>query len=220
VDITFRLEGGEDFPFKNTATHPTTKKGKMFLGPNPRVETLVDALAADLDRRKYVLILRGIPGSGKSSLGKQIQTLLWERFGLQAPICSADSFFETRRGYQFDRSQLSQAHEACAAAFARAITPGGTCRVVIVDNTNTQRWEYATYESEALARGFFLKILQVKCPDLLSATRVAKRNIHGVPPERVLMMFARWEDDGEEEEGREVVTFAPQFGFDSNTRDS
>ena len=60
----------------------------------------------------------------------------------------------------------------------------------------------------------------MKCPDLLSATRVAKRNIHGVPPERVLMMFARWEDDEEQEEGKEVVTFAPQFEFDPKGRDS
>jgi len=162
-----------------------TRTGKLQREAEfPRVEALVHTVA--VDRKKHVLILRGIPGSGKSSLGKQIQTLLWDNYRLQARIRSADSLFETRQGYRFDRSKLSKAHEACQEAYVRAIAPGGTCRVVIVDNTNTQRWEYKTYKSEALARGFRLKILQVKCPDQRSAARVAKRNIHGVAPERVL----------------------------------
>ena len=125
-------------------------------------------------------------------------------------------FFETRHGYAFDPKLLSSAHQNCRKQFLRelqaskASSGSGTSprpSVVLVDNTNTQKWEYEAYEADALANGFEVQILEVKCPDFLTATRVAKRNSHGVPLDRVLAMFARWEDDNRSF----VKSFAPSF---------
>jgi predicted kinase len=176
---------------------------------NPHLRAFVVHLMRG--KRQQVVILRGIPGSGKSFIGKQIQHLLWEKYHILAPICSADLFFETTRGYEFDPKGLSSAHQRCRKQFLHALEAAKASSssaetetktktetglsVILVDNTNTQKWEYDEYESEALANGFEVQIVQVKCPDLLTATRVAKRNSHGVPLDRVLAMFARWEDD-------------------------
>ena len=179
----------------------------------------LQALVKDLmtsKNKQVVVILRGIPGSGKSFLGKQIQQQLLEEYNVFASICSADLFFETRHGYAFDPKLLASAHQNCRKQFLRelqaskASSGSGTSprpSVVLVDNTNTQKWEYEAYEADALANGFELHILEVKCPDLLTATRVAKRNSHGVPLDRVLAMFARWEDDNRPF----VKSFAPLF---------
>eukprot|EP00644_Phytophthora_capsici_P017669 jgi/Phyca11/571513/estExt2_Genewise1.C_PHYCAscaffold_420300 len=154
-------------------------------------------------KRPVVVILRGIPGSGKSTLGREIEVICRHR-GVAFTACSADFFFETPRGYVFDVSKLGAAHSKCKAEFARAVhgdTPrkadGGkaTQHVVLVDNTSTQRWEYETYEHIATSSGSHVHIVEMRCEDAFMAYRMGQRNSHGVPPDKVVSMFMRWEED-------------------------
>ena len=55
---------------------------------------------------KILILVRGIPGSGKSTFAN----LIWNSYA----ICEADKFFYDKDGnYNFDPSKLKQAHEWC-----------------------------------------------------------------------------------------------------------
>ncbi|ETM48512.1 hypothetical protein L914_06949 [Phytophthora nicotianae] len=180
----------------------------------PELVPVVDDMLSSKDTGKpVVVILRGIPGSGKSTLGREIEAICHHR-GVALTACSADFFFETPRGYVFDVRKLGAAHSKCKGDFTRAVQ-GGIPRnisdrsyhqhVVLVDNTSTQRWEYEPYEDIAKSHGSRVHIVEMKCADALMAFRMGQRNSHGVPPDKVVSMFMRWEDDAR------AHCFTPQF---------
>lgn len=60
-----------------------------------------------------VLILRGLPGSGKSTYVGGMD---------RAVVCSADDFFYNAKGqYQFDPSRLEEVHRRCFGKFFEAV---------------------------------------------------------------------------------------------------
>jgi hypothetical protein len=184
----------------------------------PDLVSVVDGtLNGNVDARKtVVIILRGIPGSGKSTLAREIEAICCHR-GVAFTACSADYFFETPRGYEFDVKKLSSAHSKCKGDFTRAVQDepplnhgSGRHRrphqhIVLVDNTSTQLWEYGTYEDIAKSNGCRVHIVEMKCTDALTAFRMGQRNSHGVPPDKVVSMFLRWEKDSR------AHVFMPQF---------
>lgn len=68
-------------------------------------------------------------------------------------------------------------------------------RLVIVDNTNSQRWEYAPYVAAARACGFAVRVVEIAVRDTETLRCVNARNRHGVPLEAAQAMLARWEPD-------------------------
>jgi hypothetical protein len=68
--------------------------------------------------------------------------------------------------------------------------------LVIVDNTNTQKWEWAIYEAIAQHLGYDVEIVVVgearPSPETLQL--YARRNLHGVPQAAIQKMADRWED--------------------------
>lgn len=174
---------------------------------NPSLTPLVDKMleANATTHQPTVVILRGIPGSGKSSLGRDIQAICKDR-GVKCVVCSADLFFENPRGYEFDVKKLDRAHKASQQAF-NAATKDRKTRLIVVDNTNTQRWEYEPYETVAQHRGCAIEILEMHCPDVITSMHMAMRNSHGVPVPKVVSMYLRWEYD---ERGH---LFSPSFAY-------
>ncbi|KAF1782850.1 P-loop containing nucleoside triphosphate hydrolase [Phytophthora cactorum] len=99
-----------------------------------------DMLSSKTDVGKpVVVILRGIPGSGKSTLGREIEAICRYR-GAAFTACSADLFFETPRGYVFDVRKLGAAHSKCKGDFTKAVQ-GGIPRIMAVAAiTSTLFW--------------------------------------------------------------------------------
>lgn len=130
---------------------------------------------------KRCIILRGIPGSGKSTLAKQL-------IGKTGKIHNTDEYFMKDGVYRFDPSLLSRNHELNFQAFkadlALEVSP------IIVDNTNTRKWEYEKYQQAAENAGYKVEIISVPHIDPVLA---AQRNTHGVPEESIRRMIARWE---------------------------
>jgi predicted kinase len=130
-----------------------------------------------------VIILRGIPGAGKS-------TWVLKNVPLTATVCSADHFFTDKDGqYRFDPSKLPDAHGACLKKYTKYVTMEFP-HAIVVDNTNTTAIEIAPYAALALAHGRTLSIVTLRCP----ADVGASRNVHGAPLSTVQAMAQRLVD--------------------------
>ena len=132
---------------------------------------------------KTVYIMRGVSGSGKSTLAQQLA-------GANGIIHSTDSYFYDSNGnYQFDPSLLGDNHQKNYTAFCDSLE---THDVVIVDNTNTQEWEYEGDVRKAEASNYQVVYVVLK-PSLRDAQVYADRNTHGVPLDAIHRQIARFE---------------------------
>jgi len=175
-----------------TATLGSPLDGSVDQGAGDAHETALAAFIADaINKPVYdpagrakptVIVLRGISGSGKSTVAAALARAA-ETLGRTAVICSADSYFldPVTGEYLFDPSKLPAAHAACLAFFENALSVDATHSsparnsnkvappVVIVDNTNTKRWEYAKYEDYARKVGAKLHFLELVAPNIDAA---------------------------------------------------
>lgn len=124
---------------------------------------------------KTLYIVRGLPGSGKSSLAKKITELVY----------SADDFFTNKKGeYNFNAKLLGKAHEWCWGKVRDAMFIGANA--VAVANTFTQAWEAERYYQIAEEYGY--SVFVIECQNDFG-------NVHDVPQESIDAMKERWEKD-------------------------
>lgn len=132
-----------------------------------------------------VIILRGLPGSGKSTLSDKIVKSLGEK-GIKVDIFSTDNYHIDPDGvYRFKIDKIGDFHKENKKAFLAwvqnetesrkklLITPS----VAIVDNTNLTEGEIAFYYDTAEIHGLSVAIHTVFCPPDVAFAR----NIHGIP---------------------------------------
>lgn len=131
---------------------------------------------------KKAIILRGLPGSGKSHWVSEFLDALPETLAervRRAGIFSTDSFFMVDGEYRFEPSMLPEYHQRNLAAFIDALGRGEP--VAICDNTNLAYWEFAAYEAAAAALGYELERVLIGEPrDKQHQELCALRNRHGV----------------------------------------
>lgn len=134
---------------------------------------------------KTLYLIRGLPGSGKDTLGRQL-----------GKVISADQFFEeTVDGkiiYNFDASKIQQAHAYCKSEVKGHLQNG--YGPIAVCNTFTRLWELAFYIGLARAYSYQLVVLTVESG--LTDLELEARNVHGVPATTLKAMRARWESYG------------------------
>jgi len=122
---------------------------------------------------KNIILFRGLPGSGKSSLA---ETLCKSTF-------SADMFFEQNGGYDFDATKLPQAHKWCKDQVEQAMVD--EVETIGVANTFTTDWEMETYFELAEDYGYRISTVIVE-------NRHGSTNVHGVPSEALERMKNRF----------------------------
>lgn len=132
---------------------------------------------------KKLIILRGLPGSGKSTWVK--------RYAQDAVVCSADHYFIKSGEYSFSPKELTQAHQACQTHCKEAMAQG---KFVVVDNTNISRWEFEPYVKLAKEYNYSVIYITVGGRSDRECRVYAARNSHGVPLEAIRRMASRWED--------------------------
>lgn len=136
-----------------------------------------------------MVILRGLQGSGKTTLAAKLATEA-KAAGKTAVICTADDFFNVEGRYQFDASKLGQAHHECRRR-ARAACEARTDLVAIA-NTNLSTQERKPYLEMATEFGYVAEIAMVGDFSPEFAEVCAARNLHNVPREKILKLAERF----------------------------
>jgi len=132
---------------------------------------------------KLVVFMRGLPGSGKSTLTKKIDPS-------GDSVCSADFFWINDDGkYVFDRRFLKDAHFACLRVFVDLVSIEPS--VIIVDNTNLDVSEFLTYVKIAETFYYKIVIVELKC----TIEQSLANNVHEVPLETIKNMHSKLTSD-------------------------
>jgi len=121
-------------------------------------------------------IVRGLPGSGKTTLAKKLVHLKYH--------FEADKYFINDKGeYKFEPKNIEKAHEWCLEC-ARIVMEKNRSNIAI-SNTFIKYWEYKKYIQIAKENNY--KVQVISCHG-------EWENIHGVPHGRIKRMKERWED--------------------------
>jgi predicted kinase len=129
---------------------------------------------------KNLYLLRGLPGSGKSTLSEQLGGSHFE----------TDKYFVGENGeYNFDGSKLKEAHQWCQDSVANAMVLNHTTgenETIVISNTFTQEWEMKPYMDMAKEWGY-------RVFSIIVENRHGGVNQHGVPDEKLQQMNDRFE---------------------------
>ncbi len=156
--------------------------------------------------QKRVLIARGVPGAGKSTLVHWIAQLAaglesksWIQdsvtyygfpgFQIDVAIHSTDQYFVNEQGeYHYNASKIGLNHSKNYKAFKESLERG--IPLVIVDNTNTTSSEFDKYRKHAESLGYWVTFMVQPHPTVGEA---AERNVHQVPSDVIKKMINRFE---------------------------
>ena len=131
---------------------------------------------------KTLTIIRGIPGSGKSSFAEYV-TNYANMLENNITICSADDFFINEDGeYIWDSLKIREAHEWCRNKCKESMEVG---KDVIIANTTTTNKELKPYLS--LAEKYEYKVFSV-----IVENRHGNDDVHSVPKETLEKMRNRF----------------------------
>lgn len=128
---------------------------------------------------KKLYIVRGLPGSGKSTFAKSLGGTHFE----------TDSYFMVDGEYKFDFTKLKEAHKWCQDSVNTAMILNHTTginEVIVVSNTFTQEWEMQPYFEMAESWGY-------QVFSLIIENRHGGVNEHGVPEDKIEVMKNRFE---------------------------
>lgn len=120
-------------------------------------------------------LIRGLPGSGKSSLAKDLEHI--------AIRVEADDLFLDHDGdYNFDATKLKQAHEYCYEKASEYLKFEYN---VVVSNTSTTEKEVKRYQE--LAEKYNAVFVS-----LIVENRHGNSSVHNVPAEKIQQMKNRF----------------------------
>lgn len=123
---------------------------------------------------KSLILLRGLPGSGKSALAEVLSE------NNKYPVLSIDSYFTDVNGnYDFRYNENHLAYKACESQTEAQMKL--EIEKIVLDNTFTMDWEMEPYHKMASVFGYRVFVLTVE-------NRHEGKNVHSIPEEQIERM--------------------------------
>jgi predicted kinase len=125
-----------------------------------------------------LILLRGLPGAGKSTLAKVLADDQW-------PVFSVDDYFTNKNTgeYEFRYCENHLAYKQCEEETEKAMQ--GSVAKIFVDNTFTLEWELEPYFKLAKKYNYTLFAITVE-------KRHDNNNIHGISDEQITKMAEKY----------------------------
>ncbi|KAG5039480.1 hypothetical protein JHK85_011956 [Glycine max] len=164
----------------------------------------------------FVIILRGLPGSGKSYLAKMLRDLEVENGGDAPRIHSMDDYFmtevekvedsEASKSSSSGRSkklvtkkvmeyfyepEMEEAYRSSMLKAFKKTVEEGVFTFIIVDDRNLRVADFSQFWATAKRSGYEVYILEATYKDPVGC---AARNVHGFTQEDIEKMSKQWEE--------------------------
>lgn len=143
---------------------------------------------------KILTLMRGIPGSGKSTWAKRIAVGFLTDGGKRVAILSTDDYHMEGDKYVFKPHKLGDFHRLNQGRAYQMMEAG--IELVIIDNTNIKRNDMESYIKSAERLEYEVQEVIVE-EDLMQKEEFidecAKRNTHGVPRDVIAKMAGKFE---------------------------
>ncbi len=142
-----------------------------------------------LAKQNKLIILRGLPGSGKTELATE---LIKKNKGRGYVFSTNDYFIEDGK-FKYDPKKVKDAH---LWTVSRAVEAMGKGReLVIINNTNVRKWEAKPYVLAGINNGYSVKFIEPDTEWKFNPNELTNRDTHNVPIEVIKRMLGSWEDD-------------------------
>ena len=126
---------------------------------------------------KALIIFRGLPGAGKTTLARLLAGETW-------PVFSVDDHFTSADGeYRFDHTENHVAYDRCLRGVEEAMKKD--VARIFVHNTFTMEWEMEPYFAAAQTHGYTVFVSTVE-------NRHGGRNVHGISDDQLSKMAEKF----------------------------
>lgn len=142
---------------------------------------------------KKLIIMRGIPGSGKSTRAREIAKA---DITLKSCICSTDDFWLRPNGvYDINLKFIREAHAWNLDRAKKAMLDKDT-NLIIIDNTNILVDHFKGYVDFAKSNEIEIECVSTYIKGLTNSEveEIGKRSVHGVPLHVVKRMYNSYEE--------------------------
>ncbi|KAI9555738.1 hypothetical protein GHT06_018253 [Daphnia sinensis] len=183
IATTVKMSSWSDVLGTNNSKAFTENQGVKPKSTVKQKHRMLDPIQLRLNNQeKILIIMRGVPGSGKSYLAHQLKG--------NGVVLSADDYFINYQGqYVFDRNLLGVAHESNQKRANEELQKG--TNPVIIDNTNLEAWEMQPYVIMALRYNYSIELIEPETPWREDVRILSQKNIHRVPREKIREMLEK-----------------------------
>lgn len=137
---------------------------------------------------KRLIIVRGLPGSGKSMLSDQLK----DTYGGDSVIYSTDDYFLDDSGeYKLKLNRIKVAHLWNQNRTVDAMKEGK--KTIIINNCNVRRWEAKPYVQAAVKFGYAVEILEPNTVWKNDVNELINRSNGRYSPKFVIKMKDEWD---------------------------
>lgn len=137
-------------------------------------------------KERKLVIMRGLPGSGKSTMAKQLTV----NGGV---VYATDDFFMDDDSYKFQAMRLRDANIWNQARTKDAMEKGEP--LIVIDNNNIRRWEAKPYIELGKKYGYTIVFQTVEFPWKGDLNELVRRNKRGVSSDVIQRLIDQWDDD-------------------------
>lgn len=132
---------------------------------------------------KKLIILRGLPGSGKSEIAKKLVG--------NGVIHSTDTYHIKNGKYEFDSDNIARYHcynlTSSIMSMKKGISP------IIIDNTNIMSAYCIDYVEQGKIYGYEIVVVEPDTPWAFDVEELVKRNSHDTPRDTIIDMLQKYE---------------------------